>query len=174
MAIEFGEDRAKFIKKVLDLAFKELILHDWRAKVYWESPSEDNKLTKNDKVKIFIDGTVMGINKDWVCSADSEYDVCSELWYYIRKMYQHLQTRRLEMKAPRGVHDNVIEQWAEVIGDEAYMEGKVNITSITEIDAHTFKYYMLAKHFDISRADISEEIADEIVEKLGKEYYTFI
>lgn len=174
MAIEFGKDRVRFIKRVLDLALKELILHDWRAKVYWESPSEDNKLTENDKVKIFIDGTVMGINMDWVCSAESEYEVCSELWYYVRKMYQHLQVRRREMKAPRGVYDNIIEQWAEVIESEAYIEGKVDITSVTEIDAHTFKYYMLAKHFDVNRDDMPKEIADEIVKKLEKEYYIFI
>ena len=174
MELKFGKDRARFIKRTLDLAFKELILYDWCAKVYWGSPSEDNKLTKNDKVKLFIDGTVMGINMDWVCSAENEYEVCSELWYYVRKMYQHLQVRRREMKGPRGVHDNIIMQWAEVIGNEAYMDSQVDITSTTEIDAHTFKYYMLAKHFDISRADMPEEIADEIVERLGKEYYTFI
>lgn len=174
MVLKFGEDRVKFIERVLDLSLKEMVLCDWSAKLLVDVPKEENNLSENDKVKLFMDGIVIAVNKNWVDASESEYEVCSEVWYYVRKMFQRLQVRRLEMKDLRAVHDYIIEQWAEIIRIDGYEDTGNDITDITEIDAYTFMYYMLAKYFAVNKSDLPNAIADDIVVKLAEEYDTYI
>ena len=127
-------------------------------------------LTENDKVKLSVDGTFIGINKDWLNAAESEYEVCSEVWYNVRKMFQHLQVRRFEKRDPGIVNDYIIKQWAQIIRADGYEDASKDFTTITEIDANMFKYYMLAKHFGAVENCLPEESAENVVVQLAKEY----
>ena len=173
MILKFEEDRVKCIERVLDLSLKELVLYDWSAKLLVDVPKEENNLSENDKVKLFMDGIVIAVNKNWVDASESEYEICSEIWYYVRKMFQYLQVRRFEMKAPRAVHGYIIEQWEKIIRSDGYEDTGNDITDITEIDAYTFMYYMLAKYFNVNKSDLPNAIVDDIVAKLAEEYDTY-
>ena len=166
----FAEDKVKFIENVIGLALKEFGVSDWHAYYYIEAPSRYNVLNENDKIKLSVDGTFIGINKDWLNTVENEYVACSEVWYYVRKMFQHLQVRRLERRDPRVGDDYIVKQWARIIRADGYEDDGNDINTITEIDAHMFKYYMLAKYFGAGENCLFGETDDNIVIKLAKEY----
>ena len=170
MMFRFGEDRVTFIENIIGLALKEFSVNNWQAYYYIESPSRYNVLAENDKVKLSVDGTFIGINKDWLNATENEYEVCTEVWYNVRKMFQHLQVRRFEKRDPGIVNDYIIKQWAQIIRADGYDDADKDITTITEIDANMFKYYKLRKYFGVAEYCLHEENADDIVIRLAKEY----
>ena len=161
----------KFVTANLKKAHKELSIKDWFPKWFIDDANENSSIKDDDKIRLFIYSTVMGINKSWLKNTDSREEVCFELWYYARIMYQVHETVSSH-SALGSINDvETVKLWeSELCNAKEYRREDIIDERATDIDANAFALYMMSKFYPTCFHMVSERICGEVKAKLSELY----